>query len=547
LNGRSLRRLAGRLTVGVLVLMLAAVSAAGCARPKGASGKKAGALVIGLASDIMQRGQMDPAASTAVPNMVVTMNIFDNLVYSNTDGTVKAGLAESWTVSPDAKTYTFVLRKGVKFHDDTPLNAEAVKFMFDRILDPKNALPARPPLGPVDKVIVKDANTVEVQYKEPFAALLNNLTSYNFGVPSPTAVQKLGKDFGSRPVGSGPFVFKSAVPGQSVTLEKNKSYNWPPLGMYEHSGPPYLDSLTFKFIPEEVPRMGALETGDCNAVVYLSADGLSRFKANPSKYVITLALVPGMAFGYYLNVEKPPLNELPVRQAILYSLDQKTMVDTLYKGVVAHAKGPLSPASMGYSTEIDAMYPFDAPKARKLLDDAGWRVGSDGFRYRGGQKLSLRFAALEGQRYQMASEWIQAALKEVGIEVKLEVLTSSARIEAGKKGTHHATMAGNSGNDPDLLRPVFSSSQVGSDNYARIKDAEIDAALAEASRTADKAKRIELYRKALKKIQEQAVFLPIWYTTHAFAQSQAVKGLRMDGSGYYILLYDTYVEQATKK
>jgi peptide/nickel transport system substrate-binding protein len=533
-----------RIAIALLVTVVLLGSFSGCKKPEPPPPPgpvSGGELIMGLASDIMARGGMDPAGTTTVPNLVVCNNIYDNLFYMDTDGSIKLGILDSYTVSPDTKVFTFKIRSGIKFHDGTTLDAEAVKFMFDRIVDPANALPAKASLGPFDKCVVKDASTVEVHFKEPFAAFINNLTMYNFGVPSPTAVQKYGKDFAQNPVGSGPFIFKTLVPAQSLTLERNPDYNWAPKGMYEHTGPAYLDKITFKFIPEEVPRMGALETGVCNAVVYLSGDGLARFRAEPAKYKVTIVPVPCVGFSYYLNSEKFPTNDVAVRQAMLWAVDQPKMAEALYKGVLTPALGVFSPAMMGYDKRIDEMYSYNPAKAKEILEAAGWKLGADGVRSKDGKRLVVDLATLEGSRYSMAAEWMQAELKEVGIEAKLSMMASSARLEAGKTGSHNGVQMGAQANDPDVLRTLFHSTQIGADNYSRIQDAELDAWLVEAAQTTDIARRKDLYFKAQEKIRQQALLLPIYNTTHAFAQSTKVTGLRMDGTGYYPLLYDCKV------
>ena len=530
----------------VSMMLLALVASTACTQSKPEAKPEAkpapapkSHLVIGLASDLTQRG-VDPAMSSGVPQQVVAMNIFDNLLYLDTDGILKPGLITSWEVSKDGLIYTFKLKKGVVFHDGTPFNAEAVRFHFDRIMDPATASPARAYMGPYDKSEVVDDSTLKVYFKKPYAPFLTNLGRYFFGIPSPTAAKKLGKDIGFKPVGSGPFKFKEWVPGQSIVLVRNDDYKWAP-DIYKNKGKSNIEQITFRFIPEDVPRMGALETGECNVVVYLSADGLARFKADPAKYATVTVPVTGIGALNYLNTQKFPTNDLAVRQAINYAADQKTMIDTLFKGTRIPATGLLAPNILGYHKDIENYYPYDPAKAKQVLDQAGWKVGSDGIRVKNGQRLKIDMVILDGAAYKMTGEWQQAELKKVGIEVNLVPMASPARVEAGQKGTHNSSYVGNEAVDPDILY-LFHSSEIGNNNWSRLSDKEIDGWLEKARAEASPDVRKDLYYKVQKRVMEQALVLPVWYTTHLYAFRTGVKGLRHDGCGYYLLLHDVTLE-----
>jgi peptide/nickel transport system substrate-binding protein len=505
---------------------------------------RGGHLIIGLASDVMARGGLDPASEVSVPQHVVSMNLYDNLVYKDTNGTLRPGLAERWEVSPNGLIYTFHLRRGVTFHDGTPFNAEAVRFHLYRVLDSDGKWKSawRAYLGPFREAVVINDYTIKVYFNEPFAPFINNLATYGFGIPSPTYVQKYGPGWDKNPVGSGPFRFAQLIPGQAIILVRNEKYRWPPKGMYENKSPAYLEKITFRFIPEDVARMGALETGEVNAVVNLSADGFSRFRKYPGRYKISVTVVPSMPFAYHLNTKMFPTSELAVRQALNYAVDQKVMIEKLFAGVLAPGLSPLSPTMFGYAPEFAEYYKQDLEKARQILEKAGWVLGPGGIRVKDGKRLEIRAATLVGQRFQMAAEWIQALAKEVGIDFKIEVVDVAALLQVFRTASAHAASIGDSGPDPDILRTRFHSSQIGSGNLSQLNDPELDAWLDEGFRETNAKRRVAIYYKIQKRIMEQALILPIYYPTHAFASLIQVKGLRMDGSGYYPLLFDTYVE-----
>lgn len=539
MSRRSFTRIRALLTMFAILMVCSGGLATAQQKAKG------GHLIMGLASDVMERGGLDPASEVSVPQHVVSMNLYDNLIRKDTNGALRPGLAERWEVSPNRLIYTFHLRRGVTFHDGTPFNAEAVRYHLYRILDRDGTWKSawRAYLGPFKEAVVVNDYTIKVHFNEPFAPFINNLATYGFGIPSPTYVQKHGPGWDRSPVGSGPFKFAQLIQGQAVVLVRNESYRWPPKGMYENKGPAYLEKVTFRFIPEDVARMGALETSEVNAVVNLSADGFRRFKKYPGRYKISVTVVPSMPFAYHLNTKMFPTSELAVRQALNYAVDQKVMIEKLFAGVLAPGLSPLSPTIFGYSPEFAGYYRQDLERARQILDRAGWVPGPGGIRVKDGKRLEIRAATLVGQRFQMAAEWIQALAKEVGIDFKIEVVDVAALLQVFRAGSHHAASIGDSGPDPDILRTRFHSAQIGTGNLNQLNDPELDAWLEEGFRETNAKKRTAIYYNVQKRIMEQALILPIYYPTHAFASLIEVKGLRMDGSGYYPLLFDTYADR----
>src|SRR5205807_7240018 len=241
----------------------AGLAAGGVLRPAAAA-PGGGTLVYGLGFDLDDT--MDPQVTDFDSTIRVTLNVCEPLVWEPTPGHFVPALAESWDVSPDAKAYTFRLRRGVRFHDGTPFGAEAVKFTLDRVVDPATkAGQSHDQLGPYDRTEIVDDSTVKIVMKQPYAPLLTNLNGY-LGIVSPTAVEKMGlAEFARHPVGSGPFMFKEWVPKDHVTLVKNPDYNWGS-SYFKHTGPAYLDQVIFKIIPEESVRTGTLKTGETQII-----------------------------------------------------------------------------------------------------------------------------------------------------------------------------------------------------------------------------------------------------------------------------------------
>jgi peptide/nickel transport system substrate-binding protein len=171
---------------------------------------------------------LDPHNSGYAPHNRVMRSIYDSLTRLLPDQSVGPWLAESWEVSADRKEYTFTLKQGVKFHDGTVFDAQAVKANFDRVAEPLNILTSRTALGPYERTEVLAPDKVRLVLKEPFTPLLRNLSMTKLGIVSPTAVAKYGKTFALNPVATGPYKFVSVHQGVDIRLEKNPDYNWAP-------------------------------------------------------------------------------------------------------------------------------------------------------------------------------------------------------------------------------------------------------------------------------------------------------------------------------
>ncbi|CAK4840658.1 unnamed protein product [Aphanomyces euteiches] len=309
-------------------------------------------------------------------------NIFDSLVNELPDHTIKPWLAESWELSPDNKSYTFKLRKDVVFHDGTPFNAEAVKINFDRSADPQGkSVFAKQLLGPYESSEVVDEFTIKVNFKEPFTPFLSNAAKSTLGIQSPGSFKKYGDKVGQNPVGTGPFKLVNWVPNAEIVLEKNAEYNWAPPAA-EHNGPAYLDKVVLKLIPEEATRVSSLQSGQVLAAESIPAQNIVTLK-NDANYQIHQALLPGGTFSLTFNNEKEPWNNVNLRRAVQSAVDIDAIVKSLY---------------FGYDSSLENSYAVDLDKANQLLDEEGWKVGTDGIRAKDGKALIINYIDLTGNR-----------------------------------------------------------------------------------------------------------------------------------------------------
>ncbi len=265
------------LTRRTLLGSVAAVSAIGLPRFALAQ-TPADTLVVGHVAELQT---LDPAQAVTISDFRILINIYDGLLHYK-DGSldVEPGLAEAWDVSPDGKTYTFSLRKGVKFHDGTDFDADAVKFNFDRVLDANHPFHNTGPfpfvftLGPIEKVEVLDPYKVVLVYKEPYAPGLTMLAGAIGGLAgiSPAAVKKFGKDFSRNGGGAGPFKFIEWVSGQRFVLEANPDY---------FRGAPKLKGLVFRPIVDENARVSEMQSGGTDITIEVPPDNIATFTASP--------------------------------------------------------------------------------------------------------------------------------------------------------------------------------------------------------------------------------------------------------------------------
>jgi peptide/nickel transport system substrate-binding protein len=485
---------------------------------------------------------MDPQVTNFDSTIRVTLNICEPLVWEPEPGKFVPGLAESWEISPDAKTYTFKLKQGVKFHDGTPFNGDAVKFTLDRVIDPATkAGQSHDQLGPYDHTEVVDDHTVKVIMKQGYAPLLTNLNGY-LGIVSPTAAKKDPAAFARHPVGTGPFMFKEWVPKDHIALVKNPDYNWGS-SFFKHTGPAYLDQVIFKIIPEPSVRTGALKSGEIQYADDIDPLEYEALKGDP-KFVVIEKGQPGSGWVWLLNTtSKGPISDPQVRLAIEYGIDREGLNKSVFQGLNKVAFSPLMQPTFGYDASTEQIYSFDPDKAKQILDAAGWKAGADGIREKGGQKLAIDFPIISRPNDKAMAESIQASLRDVGIDVKVTPVERAAYTDLRKQNKYDAGFMWFSYGDPDVLRTIFHSANVEAFNRARYQVPEVDKMLEDAAATTDSAKRTQLYAQIQQRVLKDAVVVPLVDTVTHNAKRAEVQGDYLDALASYVWLYDVQIKK----
>jgi ABC-type transport system substrate-binding protein len=352
---------------------------------------------------------LDPQNTQSNPGEQTNRMIYDNLVRFNAKMQIEPALAESWTQSADGTTWTFKLRKGVRFHDGSPFDAKAVKYFFDRILGDEKPFKASLYTPFVQSAQVVDDSTVRVTLKQPFAAFLFRLAHSAGGIVSPAAHQKWGKDLTLHPVGTGPFKFVEWVKGDRVALERNDAY-W--------GGRPQLDRVLVKTVREDATRVLMLESGDADLIVNIPPEDIPRLRKEPR---FTVDSIPtARALFITINTKKKPFDDVRVRQALNHAVNREAIVTSLFQGNAEAIPGIVAPLQNGYAKL--AGYSYDPKKTKELLAQAG------------ASSLKVKLWSPKG-RYVKDFELAQAVqqdLAAVGIDAQLSTMEWGAYLSATK-------------------------------------------------------------------------------------------------------------------
>lgn len=514
------------------IALLAALVAVVATTAGDRSNAAADVLVVG---QVAEPRSLDPGTVTSLNDFRIIVNVFDRLVRFE-PGTLRIGpsLARSWAVSDDGLTYTFRLREGVRFHDGTPLDAEAVSFSLKRMLDPDHPFHDTSPFplaffyDPIHAVRVVDPLTIEIVLSEPFAPLLAYLAHPAASIVSPSAVRALGKQFGRHPVGSGPFRFAQWDSRIRVVLTRNEQY-W--------DGPPSSAVVVFRPILDPGIRLTELIAGQIDVMLDVQPDEVDVLE-RLGRFRLLDRLGPHLWY-LILNMRTGPLADVRVRRAINAAIDKRGLVETVLRNTAVTAAGPIPEAfRWAYLPPRPGMTTQDPGRARALLAEAGAAGASLTLLVpQGGSGLMLPVA--------MATA-IQADLERVGLHTTIRTMewnTYLARVNDGLgPGEDMAAMAWMV-TDPDTL-PYLTLRraawpEAGGFNSGHYANPEVDRLIEVARRRTGEAARADLYRELQRRVREDAPWAAIASWTQTTAIQETVRGLRLEPS-FELRLKDVY-------
>lgn len=461
---------------------------------------------------------LDPRETWVGPGYSINAHLFEPLVFRQITGDkveLVGVLAEKYE-NVDPLTWRFTLRSGVKFHNGKALTAEAVKFTFETIMDPGFTTPMKTWLTDIDAISTEGDLVVIVKTKYPTRGLLSSLAQVP--IVEPGAVKELGDQFGSKPVGTGPYKVVSYTPNSAVVVERFADY-WGKPG-----GP---DKITFRIMPENAVRLAALQAGEV-----VLAEGLPPDKMNTVKSTAGLDVLftKTLRVDYLiLENDRPWLKEPKFRKALSLAIDRKSLVDSILGGTTIVASSVSPPGTVGFDQSL-APFPYDLEQAKALLKE----VGYDGSPIKMGAPIG---------RYAMdkqIGEAIAGMLKKAGVNVQFEALEWSSYIPK----TDNAYDMWFIGQTDFTINPNKHYDNLFHSKYTEIayNNPDIDRLMDQAIQTLDNAAAAELYRQIQGILYEELPVLPLYYEPQLIGVRKDLKGFvpRLDE---YVIVRDASLAQ----
>ncbi len=461
---------------------------------------------------------LDPSLVLDGESAKVCDMIYDTLVQYREDTTdIEPALAEMWDNSADGLTWTFYLRQGVLFHDGTSFNANVAAYSLTR----PNAQTGSFFGQFVSQITAVDEFTLQIQLKTPYAPFLSTLASTENSIVSQAAVMHFGEDFGTNPVGTGPFKFVQWDRNDQIILESNESH-W--------AGKPAIDKLIFRSIPNNAERLMELQQGNLHAMEFPNPDELAMIQSDP---MLVLVKQPSLNVGYLaMNMEKPPFDNLKVRLAINHAFNKAEIIESLYQGTGIPAKNPIPPTLWSYDDTIED-YPYDPDRAKELLAEAGY---PDGFET---TLWALPIPRPYIPKGQELAEILQAELLNIGIKATIVTHDWSTYINKTEYGEHDMAMLGwSAGPDPDnFLYYLLSkaTAQKPALNIAFYKSDEMQDVLDRARTSTDRDERIELYKMAQAIFHRDVPWVPLAHAQRLLVIDKRVQNLKLAPVGWKYL------------
>ena len=521
--------------IGVILTLIVFL----CAGTALAAPKTGGTLVFGRGGDSVG---LDPAYETDGNSFMICDNIFEALVaYKDESTALEPGLAKSWTISPDGKTYTFSLRKGVKFHDGTPFNADAVVFSIGRMMKDRQLkffgkgwdIPAQERVpeywvsmemdDTIGSIEATDEYTVVFKLKRVEAPFLANMGMDFADIISPTAFMINPKEFLRNPVGTGPFRFVKWVKDDRIILAKNSSY-------WDKAGGPYLDQVVFRSIPENSVRFLELKAGGIHICQFPNPAGIDLARQDQN---IKLISQPGMNIGYlsFNHTKEPWKSNLHLRKAIAYALNRKAYVDNIYQGMGQVAKNPIPPTMWGYNKAIPG-YPYDPAMAKKELAAAGYPEG------KGLPEITLWSMPVprpynpDGLKIGVA---MSSDLSKVGIRARIVSYEWGTYLKRQREQPEDMDLfqlgwTGDNG-DPDNFLAVLFDGMASSSIRTQWQNKEYHQLILDGKQTVNQAKRAEIYMKALRVFYDEVPAIAIAHSTVIWPTRNPVMDFKLHPTG----------------
>ncbi len=464
---------------------------------------------------------LDPGQATDTSSSAVIRQMFDGLVELDEKLQVIPSVAERWQASADQRVYTFTLRRGVRFHNGREVTAADFKYSLERAARGKKPWVVEKIAGAPDVIKGQakeirgiravDDRTLEITLERPFAPFLMTM-AYDAGFVVPREeVEKLGPDFASKPVGTGPFRFLSWRHDDQLILDAFKDH---------FRGPAYVDRIVYRIINDDNTRFQEYRAGNLEHVDVPTG----QFRAVQKDPALSKELAVYPMLGTYslrfTMTQAPFRDNKKLRQAFNYAIDKEAIANVILEGSVVPARGVLPPGMPGHNPEL-AGYPYDKQKARQLLAEAGYPDG------KGLPAITLHYNT--SPLHKRIVELVQAQFRDLGIPIQVANLDWAAYLKLVDDGGTQWHRLGWLADYPDpenFLTVLFHTRNIGPPgNSSRFSHPDVDKLFDEADRMPPGPARLVKYREAEKIIVEEAPWVFVYWYTSRLLQKPYVKGL----------------------
>lgn len=462
---------------------------------------------------------LDPRIGTDAQSERIGELIFEGLVSRDENFQLQPRLAARWEI-PNPRTYIFYLRHDVRFHDGQRLTAADVKWTLDSLTSGRLRSAKASAFRDIERVEIPDEFTVVVRLKEPYAALLWNLSDGALGIVPRGA----GEELAQHPNGTGPYLFVSQAQDREVVLARNEHY-WGEKAQ--------IARLRFNVVPDATTR--ALELRKGSADVELNALPGDMIASLAHDRQLAIERAPGTGYQYLaMNLRDPILRDVRVRQALAYAIDRKPMIHSLWRDMARPADCVLPPEHWAHAAGL-RQYDYNPDAARRLLDAAGWRPGADGIRFH----LVMKTSTDETTR--LLAAVLQQQLRQVGIALDIrsyEFATFYADATKGAFQLFSLRWIGGANQDPDVFENVFATSSFAPKraNRGYYSNPEVDARIAVARAETDPQQRRQQYARIEQILNDELPYIHLWWADNVMVHSRRLHVRPLTAAGNYDFL-----------
>lgn len=418
-------------------------------------------------------------------------------------------LAKSWEISPDGRTYTFKLRDDVTFCSGKKFTADDVVYTFTRLKSPEVKGPFAWRAGEIKELRAIDAHTVAYELKEPYSDLLLQLTMFTNNIINRETVEALGKDYGVKGIdGTGPWCFVSWQPRTETVMRRHDAYKWGP-SMFKNPGPVKFERLSVKIMPEESARVAAMLSGQFDFTASFPAAFIPQAKASPTVNVQQVeANFQLLYYGY--KITRPMMADIRVREAMNIAINRAAIVKGVLLGNAEPSFTYAAPASLDYNQATRDIIREDVARANKLLDEAGWAVGSDGIREKDGMKLAPRVYVTGGGNSVKVGEAIQGFLRKVGIDWRIQVWDSTiAPVKMAEQDYEIWSVTVPYLSAGDIMSLYFDSRNIPSPNRMNWNDEQTDKWLGMAKAALNPQDKAKYFGMVQERVTREHLWMPV--------------------------------------